>query len=348
MLRPVKAIVRFFSRPSVQTGLAVAATAAIESYQPSLMPRPRADQGLVVAGSAATGYVIGSKVQKVTDGFARVSSVPAPVVRGAAVVGGIGVAALLARRDEERLGRAAVRTTAEAKAVSSTIGLGIGMLRSGTHRLARSGGWGKAAAVALGVGAPSADAAIFLRDRLGTYERDGRIPPEGGDVVYSLGLGSGVVAAAGAIGLLERAAARGIAGGAAAIVGGPRPLWMPLGPLLAGGGLTTAAAVAGRTLIRKIEASNDRIEPGYRDAPTSDTVSGSPNSAVRYEDLGVQGRRFVNSASSAELIAEVMGEAGAQDAVRVYIGFDCAETIVDRVDLAIEELRRTGGFDDEQ
>jgi uncharacterized membrane protein len=345
VLRPLKAIARFFSQRSVQNGIALGAAAAIESYQPSLMPRPKADQALVVAGSAATGYLVGSTMQRTTDRFARITSVPTPVVEGAVIIGGVGAAALLARRNREALSRAAVRTTAEVKTVSSITGLAVGLLRFGTQRLARRGGWGKAAAVALAVGAPTADAAIFLRDRIGTYQRDGRIPPDAGDIGYTITVGSGIVTAAGALGLLERAAAGGIATGMAALIAGPRGAWIPFGHLVAGGSAAGATYVGGRNVIRKIEASNDRTEPGYRDAPTSEPVSGSSASAVRYEDLGVQGRRFVNSASSAELIAEVMGENATQDAVRVYIGFDCAGTVVERVDLAIEELRRTGGFD---
>lgn len=345
MFRPFQAVVDFFSRKSVQTGMTVAAAAAIESFQPSLMPRPRADQALVVAGSAATGYLAGSAMQKSSNRIAQLTAVPAPAVEAAVVVGGVGAAAVLARRNREPLGRAAVRTTAQVKAVSSAAGLAVGLLRFGTHRLARHGGWGKAAAIALAVGGPSADVALYLRDRLGTYERDGRIPPEAADVAYTLGVGTGIVTAVGALGLIERAAARGIATGMTAIIGGPRAVWMPLGHFVAGGSAAGAAFVGGRTIFRKIEASNDRIEPGYQDAPTSDLVSGSPTSAVRYEDLGVQGRRFVNSASSAELIAEVMGESDTQDAIRVYIGFDCGDAVVERVDLAVDELRRTGAFD---
>lgn len=65
-------------------------------------------------------------------------------------------------------------------------------------------------------------------------------------------------------------------------------------------------------------------------SPLPYTRSGSPYSAVPWDSLGIQGRRFVAD--------------GSADAVRVYVGLDSAPTLDDRVALALRDLHRTGGL----
>ena len=115
---------------------------------------------------------------------------------------------------------------------------------------------------------------------------------------------------------------------------------------LAIGGSTVLAGRFGvNQLLGKIAASNRATEIRYSSPPTTSLVSGGPDSYVRYDELGLQGRRFVSEASPAERIDEVLDEHGAQDAIRVYIGVDSADSVDARVSLAIEELQRTGAFD---
>jgi uncharacterized membrane protein len=107
--------------------------------------------------------------------------------------------------------------------------------------------------------------------------------------------------------------------------------------------------IAGRfgmgQLLGKIAASNRSTEIRYSEPPATNLVSGGPGSAVEFDELGLQGRRFVSEASPAERIDEVLGESGALDAIRVYVGVDSADSVERRVALAIEELQRTGAFE---
>ena len=80
--------------------------------------------------------------------------------------------------------------------------------------------------------------------------------------------------------------------------------------------------------------------------PTSDTVSGSPASLVKWEDLGRQGRNFVAEAPTTTDLESFFGAgAGVEDPIRVYVGLKAADSAEDRADLAVKELDRTGAFD---
>lgn len=65
--------------------------------------------------------------------------------------------------------------------------------------------------------------------------------------------------------------------------------------------------------------------------PLSSTRSGSPGSAASWAELGAQGRRFVAGGSGA--------------GVRVYVGLHSARDLPARVELAVRELERAGGFE---
>lgn len=65
--------------------------------------------------------------------------------------------------------------------------------------------------------------------------------------------------------------------------------------------------------------------------PVSAESSGGPESAISWESLGRQGRRFVAA-----------GEQSA--AIRTYVGMDSAPDIESRAALAVSELERAGGF----
>ncbi len=82
------------------------------------------------------------------------------------------------------------------------------------------------------------------------------------------------------------------------------------------------------------------------DPPTSETVSGSPDSLVPWNLLGRQGRNFVTEATPAdELQAFVGPDAAVVEPIRVYVGLRSADSAEERAAIAVRELERTGGFD---
>ena len=76
--------------------------------------------------------------------------------------------------------------------------------------------------------------------------------------------------------------------------------------------------------------------------PSDPMKAGSAQSLVRWKDMGHQGRRYLALGPTAKDIGEV--KAGASDPIRVYVGLNAADTPSDRAKLALEELKRVGGF----
>ena len=88
---------------------------------------------------------------------------------------------------------------------------------------------------------------------------------------------------------------------------------------------------------------DELIEPD-RPQPSMPLRTGSTASLVKWEDLGRAGREFVASGPTATDITALTG-LSAKEPIRVYVGLRGAETPEERASLALEELKRTGGFD---
>jgi uncharacterized membrane protein len=91
---------------------------------------------------------------------------------------------------------------------------------------------------------------------------------------------------------------------------------------------------------------NDGTEPGITQ-PTGQERSGSPESLVKWDTLGVQGRDFTglgpNVGPTRAQIADFTGER-AKEPIRVYIGLKSADSLDARVQLALDELDRTDAW----
>lgn len=72
-------------------------------------------------------------------------------------------------------------------------------------------------------------------------------------------------------------------------------------------------------------------------------VSGSPDSLVRWRDLGYEGRNFTGTTPTAHRISEVTRRP-AMDPIRVYVGRRSAAGYAAGARLAVAELERTGAF----
>ena len=89
---------------------------------------------------------------------------------------------------------------------------------------------------------------------------------------------------------------------------------------------------------------NDDNKPGVEN-PESPYRSGGPNSAVSWESIGREGRQFIWQGRTAADVAEVTGATDAVEPIRAFVGLEAADTATERAQLAVEELRRLGGFD---
>jgi uncharacterized membrane protein len=78
--------------------------------------------------------------------------------------------------------------------------------------------------------------------------------------------------------------------------------------------------------------------------PTSELRSGSPQSLVGWDTLGRQGRDFVSTGPTVDELDAFSG-GGALEPIRVYVGLKSADTLEERANLLLEELKRTEAFD---
>jgi uncharacterized membrane protein len=88
---------------------------------------------------------------------------------------------------------------------------------------------------------------------------------------------------------------------------------------------------------------DESVDDGM-DQPSSPLLSGSPSSLVAWESIGRQGKRFLTLGPTKQDIADFSGRE-AKDPIRVYVGLRSRSTVRERSQLALEELKRAGGFD---
>jgi uncharacterized membrane protein len=163
-------------------------------------------------------------------------------------------------------------------------------------------------------------------------------------VLLSVVVGTGLVRIGSMVGAWLRVAAAGIRA--------RRPAWLalPVALLLAvafvglfGGQVVLPGFAAGANVV--YEVLDRGTNPGI-DRPTVATVSGSPSSLVAWETMGRWGREFAAGVTSRDrLLAYHQAEAEVGDPIRVFVGMRTAETIEERVAIAVRELERAGGFE---
>lgn len=90
----------------------------------------------------------------------------------------------------------------------------------------------------------------------------------------------------------------------------------------------------------------DSDTPPAVSQPVEPERSGSAGSLAAWDTLGRQGRIFTGWGPRAEQINTFSG-GGAQEPIRAYVGLKSAETLQERADLLLAELKRSGAFDRE-
>ena len=88
----------------------------------------------------------------------------------------------------------------------------------------------------------------------------------------------------------------------------------------------------------------DRLVGISEPMPTDPLKSGSAQSLVRWDTIGLDARVYVETGPSAEEIAAIT-EKPAETPLRVYVGLRSADTPEQRAALALKEMDRVGAFD---
>jgi uncharacterized membrane protein len=101
------------------------------------------------------------------------------------------------------------------------------------------------------------------------------------------------------------------------------------------------------TLLRVADRSFQQLDALIDDElprPTRPLQTGSAASLVNWEDLGRQGRLFVAGGPTADDLSTYF-DTELPAPIRVYVGLNSAATSAQRARLALEELKRAGGFE---
>ncbi|MFP4553194.1 MAG: alpha/beta-hydrolase family protein [Actinomycetota bacterium] len=315
------------------------ASALLDSFGPSLMPRKSLHQGVASGLALLTADLVGYGVDAVAR---RVAPADSPLVwrigSRAAIAGVATVLAGLDETDEEPTSRATLRSSGRLAAVGA---LG-GIINEAGRDLERRSGW-SLLPVVTGLGGFSflvVRLARELETRLGLIERLSE-DDEPASLPASLSIALG-------LGLAGRMVARGFLTSQQSLVtylggdGGRRIIAKTLNT-----GLWSAGAIASYlALVDRLSRDNSRVEPGFSMPPSNQYVSGGPNSVSPFEELGLQGRRFVTETMAPDEIDESLGESGAKHPIRVYVGVDSEPLYsTGRSELALEEMERLGAFE---
>ena len=78
--------------------------------------------------------------------------------------------------------------------------------------------------------------------------------------------------------------------------------------------------------------------------PSDEQLTGSAASLVNWDSIGRQGKIFLASGPTQSEIAE-FSQGDAERPIRVYVGVRTRSTMKERAELALEELKRVGGFE---
>src|SRR5215475_2072377 len=102
-----------------------------------------------------------------------------------------------------------------------------------------------------------------------------------------------------------------------------------------------------RAALRVADASYqefDKLIEPQAEQPTDPLKTGSNASLLAWKDLGRAGREFISTGPTREDIGAFSGR-DALEPLRVYVGLRSAATLEVRAKLALEELKRVGGFE---
>ena len=91
------------------------------------------------------------------------------------------------------------------------------------------------------------------------------------------------------------------------------------------------------------QAFDELVEPETQQ-PTDPNKTGSNASLLEWDELGRAGREFIATGPTSKDLRSFSGK-DASEPIRVYVGLRSAETPEARAKLALEELKRVGGFE---
>ena len=361
---------------TVQTGLLVAAATVPETFASSLTPRSWKDQGIVTGLAACLEYLLTVTTQDGVEAVAAAVATRVPRFRSAGPVAGRRTAGLavdlaivsagvvtqrlLARQPDERVRRGLLRQAAWRTTRTGTSAAILTVAQLGTSALDRRlGAGGRIARLPVAVPAGLALATVLDRfHHVPSTDDDRPISPA---ALPSLAASTAVIGALTGFAALDHAVADLVGTRLARVLPGSQHWWRTTGHAAFLGALAVGGYALFDHVVHGLEAGATAFEPLLDESVEpkwiGSTVSGGPGSHVPWTTIGREGRRhaFAHVRPTTMRtrpdgvpdlsIATVMGQTARATPVQVYVGLDSAPDARARVELAMAELDRTGGWD---
>lgn len=313
--------------------------AALDSFGPSLMPRSSLHQGIAGGLAVLAARMVGVAVDALARRVAPDSSPLAwRIGARAAIAGGGAVLGRIAETEDESTAMASLRSTGRLLNVAAVGGIIHEAAIDVSQKIDTP-----IVPIATGLGG---FAYAMTRWSKELETREGVVAKwtdkdKPANIFASVGIAIAVANGGRALG-------RGFVSSRRSMVGymgqgvGHSAIGRSLNLALWAGGAT----VIYRGLVSRLARNNAKIETAFSSPPSSEHVSGGPNSISPYGELGLQGRRFVSEVVTPEVIEQTMGKPAIAHPIRAYIGVE-SEPIyaTGRSELALDEMERLHAFD---
>ncbi len=315
--------------------------ALFASFGPSLMPRAAMHQGMAAGISILAAEAVGSGVDATIRRFVPGEAPFALRIGARAVVAAAGLAvSRIPETEDESTAKASLRTAGRLAAVGA---VGGAVYEGGMELRNRVPSKSGLRPIITGT-AGLAAALYYSKDLLAT--REGIIQRwTADDKPATLGASLGIGFAAATVG---RGIGRGFLASRGSFV---RFFGEDRAHALIGRTANAAVWAAGGTAlyyagVSFIARKNEEIEPAYSTPPDSPYVSAGPNSASPFDELGLQGRRFVTDVVTPDLIESTLGEPAIAHPIRAFVGVNSDPLYPSgRSEMMLDELERLGAFD---
>ncbi len=315
--------------------------ALFASLGPSLMPRPALNQGISSAFSVLAAEMIGRGVNAAIN---RAVPRSAPLAmrigaRVAIVAAGLAVSRI-PETDDESTSKASVRSAGRLVAAGAVGGAiyeaGLGVQKA----LPPKSNLRPIVMGAAGIGG----ALYYSKDLLA--QREAVIKPWTADekratIGPSLAIGFGVAT-------LGRGIGRGYLSSRRSFIRffGEDPAHATVARLVNATIWAVGSYSFYLSIVSLIARKNEEVEPAYSKVPDSPYVSGGPKSKSPFDQLGLQGRRFVTDVVTPELIESTLGEPAIAHPIRAFVGVNSEPLYPSgRSEMMLDELERLGAFD---
>jgi uncharacterized membrane protein len=311
------------------------------AYAPSLMPRAAYHQGIAIGASVlaadAVGRGIDAAIRRVVPG-----SSPFAVRIGArAIVAAAGLAvSRIPETDDEPTTKASLRTAGRL-AASGAIGGAI--YETGMQLRERVPS--KSGLRPIITGAAGFGGAMYYSKQL-LAERESVIKPwSADDKRATLGASTGIGFAVASLG---RGLGKGFMASRRGFVGffGEDTAHAAIGRAANTAVWTVGGIGLYYTVVSLIARKNEEIEPAYSQPPDNAYASGGPNSISPFDELGLQGRRFVTDVVTPDLIESTLNEPAIAHPIRAFVGMNSDPLYpAGRSEMMLDELDRLGAFE---